>query len=539
MAIKGSLKEASLADVCQLLSLGFKTGCLSVADNARFGQIFFEKGRITYARIVNRRDRLGDLLVRDGILAQEQLEAVLKEQTKQPDKRVGELLVENNYITRADLTRFVRLQIEEAIYHLFTWSRGSFYFEVDERPQADILVSINPESLMLEAARRVDEWSLIEKKIPSLDILFEVETERLKKAGVSLTQEQEQLIGYFDGTKSVQEVVDETGLTEFNVGKALFGLIQAGFAHRVGQRAEEPVRGREAEVAERHNLGVAFFRTGMLSDAMREFERVLQLEQSHPGARFHLALIALREDRLRDGVRQLRVLIDETGPNHAAFVNMAVALRGLGRSDDALLVLDEAEAVAPGHPTTALARGITLLHAHKYAEGRSALNDYRSRLGDGVAPSIEYFYHAALAAALNGDLVGADMAAGEGSTMYPDAAPLLLMTALLREFRGDLDGADRGYRRAIEENSSLAHAHKGLGDVAYRRGSHEDALLSFARVTEIAPDLSDDVYLKIGNIQYKRRNIDDAVRNWKKALEMNPKNEIVRANLEIVADAGK
>ncbi|MGH7463042.1 MAG: DUF4388 domain-containing protein, partial [Longimicrobiales bacterium] len=45
MAIKGSLKEASLADVCQLLALGQKTGCLSVADRTRFGQIFFDKGR--------------------------------------------------------------------------------------------------------------------------------------------------------------------------------------------------------------------------------------------------------------------------------------------------------------------------------------------------------------------------------------------------------------------------------------------------------------------------------------------------------------
>jgi hypothetical protein len=77
MAIKGSLKEASLADVCQLLALGLKSGCLSVADGSRFGQIYFERGRITYARIVNRRDRLGDILVRDRVLAQSQLDEVL------------------------------------------------------------------------------------------------------------------------------------------------------------------------------------------------------------------------------------------------------------------------------------------------------------------------------------------------------------------------------------------------------------------------------------------------------------------------------
>ena len=51
MAIKGSLREASLAEVCQLLALGLKTGCLSVTDRTRFGQVYFDRGRINFARV--------------------------------------------------------------------------------------------------------------------------------------------------------------------------------------------------------------------------------------------------------------------------------------------------------------------------------------------------------------------------------------------------------------------------------------------------------------------------------------------------------
>ena len=40
MAIKGSLKEASLPDVLQLLALGKKTGCLSLTDRQNLGSIF-------------------------------------------------------------------------------------------------------------------------------------------------------------------------------------------------------------------------------------------------------------------------------------------------------------------------------------------------------------------------------------------------------------------------------------------------------------------------------------------------------------------
>ena len=49
MAIKGSLKEASLPDVLQLLAMGKKSGCLSVTHRSNFGYIYFDKGKISYA----------------------------------------------------------------------------------------------------------------------------------------------------------------------------------------------------------------------------------------------------------------------------------------------------------------------------------------------------------------------------------------------------------------------------------------------------------------------------------------------------------
>ena len=47
----------------------------------------------------------------------------------------------------------IRMQIEEAVYFLFTWSQGTFNFEADVYTERqDLLVSINPESLLLEGA---------------------------------------------------------------------------------------------------------------------------------------------------------------------------------------------------------------------------------------------------------------------------------------------------------------------------------------------------------------------------------------------------
>lgn len=539
MAIKGSLKEASLADVCQLLALGLKTGCLSITDKSRFGQIYFDRGRITYARIVNRRDRIGDLLVRDGLLTQDQLMAALELQSEEPDKRLGEVLISREFISQKDLQLYIRMQIEEAIYHLFTWARGNFFFEADEMPEADILVSISPDSLLLEAARRVDEWSQIEKKIPSLDLIFEVEVDRLFASEIELNSEQETIARLFDGSRSVSEVADVLGIDEFDVGRALYGLIQAGYAHRVEKKHEavDVSRGRDAEILERQNLGVAFYRAGMLEDAAREFQRVLELDSTNLNARFHIALTALRAERYRDAVRELKSLLEEIGPHFGAFINLSYALRRLGRPNDALLVLNEAEQIRPRTAVVSLQRGVAFLEAGDLDDAIESFKEYRQKLVISEQPPAIYFYYSALASAISGDLNGADATITEGLGMHGAAAPLLLLAGAIAERRGEFSLAERYYRQVVDEDSNLVHAHKNLGDVAYRRSLHDDALEHYRRAISIDPDFGDDVYAKLANIHYKKRERDEAVKYWTRALELNPSNQVVRNNLEIVASS--
>jgi tetratricopeptide (TPR) repeat protein len=537
MAIKGSLKEASLADVCQLLALGLKTGCLSIADKSRFGQIYFDKGRITYARIVNRRDRLGDLLVRDGLLTQDQLTAALELQRAQPDKKVGELLIARHFVNEQDLHLYIRIQIEEAIYHLFTWSRGNFFFEADERPEADITVSINPDTLLLEAARRVDEWSQIEKKIPSLDLIFEIDADRLSESDLQLTRDQRRVAGFFDGTRSVQDVVDETGVDEFDVGRALYGLIQAGYAHRSERKQlAEETRGYNVEMQERRNLGVAFYRAGMWDDAAREFMRVLELDAADFDARFHLALVSLRAEKYREALRQMKALLEDAGPSFAVFINMAYALRRLGRPSDALLVLSEAEAVKPRMAAVALSRGVAFLEAGDLADAINSFKEYRERLVGAQPPAI-YFYYAALAHAISGDLLVADRVITEGLGVHGAKPPLLLLAGAIAERRGEYQMAERYYRQVTDEDVNLLQAHKNLGDVAYKRSAHQEAAEHYRRVIALDPEFGDDVYAKLGNIAYKMQLREEALRHWQRALELNPQNDVVRKNLDIAAGA--
>ena len=535
MAIKGSLKEASLPDVLQLLSMGKKTGCLAVTHRSNFGYVFFDKGLISYASIVNRRDRLGDILLKAGSISQAQLDAAINAQALHRDKRIGELLVAQGAITPTSLHAQIRLQIEEAVYYLFTWTQGTFNFEAEVRPEEqDLLVSINPESLLLEGARRVDEWSLIEKKIPSLDLVFDVDRKKLAESGVELPREQITIIELLDGRRDVASVIEESGLGEFDVGKAIYGLVSAGFAQRIGRtKAAEP-QVSDARVDEHRNLGVAFYKTGMLDEAMREFRRVTELREHDAEARFYIGLALMRQHKWSDTVAAFNECVAQPGARPAAFHNLAHALERLGRFDEAKVALDNA--IRRGGAKDARIQttlGVVALRGGDVAAADAALKAARPLFGT-KPPTAPWFHYAALTAALLGDLERAYHLLTAGIATHPHAAPLHNNLAVVQERRGYHPEALHAAERGVQEDAGVAQLHKNLGDCHYRAARYDDALESFQRAIKLNPTLGDDVYLKLGNIRFKRQEREEAVKCWEQALALDPGNAIVRTNLNAV-----
>jgi tetratricopeptide (TPR) repeat protein len=534
MAIKGSLREASFPDVLQLLSMGQKTGCLSVADRSNFGYVYFDRGLITYASIVNRRDRLGDILVKGGLITTEQLEAAIERQSHEREKRLGELLVAMGFISRPELERYMRVQIEEAVYYLFTWVSGTFSFEADVVPEAqDFLVRITPESLLLEGARRVDEWSLIEKKIPSFDLIFVVDRPRLAASEVTLTPEQERILPLLDGKRDLVRVVDDAGLLEFDVGKALYGLITAGFAHRLGRtQAEAGPVGSDARVDEHRNLGLAFYKTAMYDEAGREFRRVLDLRPGDPEAHFFIGLVALRQARWADAVDAFRHAAEKGGGRAAVLHNLAVAMECMGRLAEADAAFAEAASRAPEDWRVVLGWGIVALKRGQIPQAVERLDRARSLMAGGRPPSPIWYWARSLAAVLAGEEAEALPIAEEGLARFPHSAPLRNNIAVLCERRGEADRAEQLVMAALEEEPLLAQLSKNLGDLCYKSGRAEEARQAYQRAVKLAPRLGDDVYFKLGNLAMRDRDTPQAQAYWREALALNPTHELARANLE-------
>src|SRR5688500_2259761 len=344
MAIRGDLREAGLPDVLQLLGLGQKTGCLSVDRPGNFGSIYFERGRIAYATIVNRRDRLGDALLKSGGVDAAVMRAALAEQSADPAVRLGDLLLRRGALSQRVLEHHVRFQVEEAVLQLFTWTEGTFSFEPEVRADPrDYLVTIDPGSVLMEGARRADEWQLIAVTVPSPDAVFALTDgdpvtadaldAALEAAGFELSADQRRVVALVDGARDVTRLVEESGLGDFDVARTLHALATAGLAKRVGTAPPREPPTRTPRVEEHRNLGVAFYSTGLHDEASREFRRVLELAPADGHARFHLGLIALRAGRWADAAAALGEAAALTGAPAAVFHDLAVARARLGQLD--------------------------------------------------------------------------------------------------------------------------------------------------------------------------------------------------------------
>lgn len=234
MPLVGNLRDFALHDFLYLVDRGYKTGSLQLdrpaANDA--AHLFFDKGKLLSVIRPNRRERLGELLIRLGKITPQQLAQALHTQQMGSTHPLGQLLVEQGVIGQAELQACIQQQIEETVYDLFAWREGEFKFQTGQRPAPDDVQSLVPlpvENLIMEGVRRVDELSRIRERIPNNDMIVRfVEQPQEKAANINMTADEWRIFARINGRTSINEIAQKTGLTAFQVSHIIFGFITAG-----------------------------------------------------------------------------------------------------------------------------------------------------------------------------------------------------------------------------------------------------------------------------------------------------------------------
>ena len=236
MGLKGDLDSISLADIFQTLSMTGQEGTLHVRNALATKYIYFAPDGVTLLTSGERKKRLGDLLLGLGKISADDLRDALFQQ-KQTGALLGETLVGMGLVTDQDIENAVRFQIEEEIYDLFAWDNASFEFHEGTRPEslgADIDQTVtqlrfNVNSLIMEAARRADEWEKIEQYIPSTSAIFKQESTAQRG---EYTDQEQLILTAVDGDRTVDEVVAATHVPRFDVCRFVARLVEEGKARR-------------------------------------------------------------------------------------------------------------------------------------------------------------------------------------------------------------------------------------------------------------------------------------------------------------------
>jgi hypothetical protein len=169
MAFQGSLKELPLPDIIQLVSVSGKTGKFTLTREHDRGAIYLKNGQMVHATV-------GDL--------------------------IG----------------------EEAIYSLAIWNSGEFQFTPAEEPDRQTITKSNT-NLLMEAARRLDEWRVLSKKIASVELVPELMTRENRHEQITLNPQEWMLITKIDGSRSIADIGRALGMSSFDVAKILYGML--------------------------------------------------------------------------------------------------------------------------------------------------------------------------------------------------------------------------------------------------------------------------------------------------------------------------
>lgn len=346
MAIQGPLRELGVHDVFQLLDLGRKTGSLRVTSELRQneGTIWFEGGAVVAASIRSNPHPLGDLLLQAGRVRPEDIARAAAAQAQGDTRRFGEILVAMGAVTQRSLDEQVRRQVEDVVFTLLGWSEGHFIFEEgppDATPR-DGGVRISTEAVLLEAARRIDEWSRIQSHVPHLGVVPRLAPPASEEPGsLRLVPFEWRVLAAVDGRRDVRAVALAVGESEFATARALFGLATAGVivlqdpvaasaAAAVGTDAGALLQ--QAEEHLRHqDLAAARAMAGAALAGHPEDPRISAL----------LGRIALLEARPLDAQESLREAL-RLDPGHSqARRLLGIALAASGRMDEAARAWEE------------------------------------------------------------------------------------------------------------------------------------------------------------------------------------------------------
>jgi hypothetical protein len=235
MALRGNLRDFTVAQLLNLINLAHKTGTLVIEGPNEVARVAFRDGKLSYAQIGQEDSRLASVLHRANRLTTGQLRAIQARAAQVSDKELGLLLINAGYMSQDDVLNSLQAYFTDVIRRLFTWVEGFFRFENETLPPADrITVRLDLENLIIEGARQLREWEQLQDEIPSLDMALKfIERPGANIQKMNLSVEEWRVVSFINPRNTIQQIAAAAKMSDLEIRRIVYGLLQAGLVEVV------------------------------------------------------------------------------------------------------------------------------------------------------------------------------------------------------------------------------------------------------------------------------------------------------------------
>ncbi len=228
MPLSGTFDTVSLSGVLQLLCTEKLSGILRATNNKEEFQLFISDGSIIYASESKKEDRLGSYLRRKGIMDELQLRECLSEARKKK-QALGKIVVDKGFITLEMLEKVIYKQVEDIMFYLFLWEKGTFEFRMSKlNLQWMVVTKLSIMELVLSASRRADEMVILKEKLPDPNKKLKITKKSPTKEDNLSSQERLIYALVIDGDRSIRQIIMKSGYDDQAVYKAVDALLTKG-----------------------------------------------------------------------------------------------------------------------------------------------------------------------------------------------------------------------------------------------------------------------------------------------------------------------
>lgn len=232
--ISGNLSSFRIIELMQMLALQRHTGRLLMTRTEENAEVFFKEGAVAFASSTAN----GSMPGIDGLLKKTCRVAIdglqharrIADMTGQP---IDGVLAQERILDQKTFAACLRRHSETIVYKVMGWKDGQFIFDTVEPPVFASPIALKVDDLILEGTRRSDEWVLIQQKIPDFAAVFEPligNAEELTRRGLSDLDLK--VFSLVDGRRSVQDIIDQAMLSDFDVAKSMFILLSVNLIRR-------------------------------------------------------------------------------------------------------------------------------------------------------------------------------------------------------------------------------------------------------------------------------------------------------------------